>query len=71
MSMNWKKAATSVKDTEYAVIENEAERRGITPSALVYAILHRVSNGFTQFDDTIIPEEMPRGFIVRRTGKRV
>ncbi len=52
-----------VKPSEKRAIERAASDRNIAPAALVFALLHKVSSGFTDF--ACVPDVMPRSHMVR------
>ncbi len=57
-------AGTPVRVTDYARLQAAAAAKGITVSALLFAILFKTTDGLTDFD-TAMPEALPRGVVVR------
>lgn len=58
--------AISMKRVESDALRREAERRGVTVASILYALAHRATHGFTNFDAVPAREEMPRRVRIAR-----
>lgn len=58
----WKMAAFGVRTHEYDLLKAEADKRGLSMSALLYALVTNATDNLQAFDKAM-PEVMPRGYI--------
>jgi hypothetical protein len=62
----WHQFGLVLASDEVEQLRSAAKEKGLSVNSIIYAILHRETNGFTDF--TTIPslDQMPRGVFVRR-----